>query len=82
MKTYTKRTNTEDFPIGSRVRIMAWASEDPNLGNPEGTVIGHDGYTVKIRLDTVTDYMMNYEDTRSGVVDSIPENLVLLGAAT
>lgn len=63
---------TDDFEIGQKVMIVC-----PNdlCHGMTGTVVNRDAYTVEVRLDSITEEMMGYEDLRTGLANFYPNNL-------
>lgn len=64
---------TDDFDIGSRVIVNV---RGHFLNGMEATVVDRDAYTVEVRFDTITEAMKDYEDTRKGIANFEPDNLI------
>lgn len=66
---------TDDFDIDDRVRV-----NHPGhfLHGMFAIVVDRDAYTVEVRFDTITEEMKDYQDTRKGLANVLPEHLTKL----
>lgn len=70
------------FKIGQRVKVKDSGKNALNLDGHLGTVIGNDDCLVTVKLDKITEPMLDFEDTKTGVVDFEPDELVLVDGLT